>query len=63
MLKPRDVVEVRSPAEIMATLDEDASLDAMPFMPEMLRYAGKRFTVSHRVERSVTRSAGAPREA
>ena len=23
----------------------------MPFMPEMLRYAGKRFTVSRRVEK------------
>ena len=62
MLKPGDVVEVRSPAEIMATLDEDASLDAMPFMPEMLRYAGKRFTVSHRVEKICdTVSGGAPR--
>src|SRR5438034_6870584 len=50
-LKPGDVVEVRSAAEILATLDENASLDAMPFMPEMLRHAGKRFTVSRRVEK------------
>jgi hypothetical protein len=50
-LKPGDVVEVRPAAEILATLDVDASVDAMPFMPEMLRYAGKRFTVSRRVEK------------
>jgi hypothetical protein len=50
-LKPGDVVEVRAPAEILATLDDDGSVDAMPFMPEMLRYSGKRFTVSRRVEK------------
>jgi len=51
MLKPGDVVEVRSPEEILATLDGSASLDAMPFMPEMVKYVGKRFTVTHRVEK------------
>src|SRR5947207_675248 len=40
-----DVVEVRSEAEILATLDENGELDALPFMPEMLRYCGKRLTV------------------
>ena len=50
-LKPGDVVEVRSAAEILATLDEDGSLDAVPFMPEMLQYVGRRFTVSKRVEK------------
>jgi hypothetical protein len=45
------VVEVRPPAEILASLDADASLDAMPFMPEMLQYVGRRFTVSRRVEK------------
>ena len=48
---PGDVVEVRPPAEILATLDENGSLDAMPFMPEMLAHVGKRFTVSRRVEK------------
>ena len=51
MLAPGDVVEVRSATEILATLDSQASTDRMPFMPEMLKYAGKRFTVSHRVEK------------
>jgi hypothetical protein len=50
-LKPGDVVEVRAPAEILATLDGDGALDAMPFMPEMLRFSGQRFTVSRRVEK------------
>jgi hypothetical protein len=50
-LHPGDLVEVKSAAEILATLDGDASIDAMPFMPEMLRFAGKRLTVSRRVEK------------
>ena len=37
MLKPGDIVKVRAPAEIMATLDDDGSLDSVLFMPEMLR--------------------------
>jgi hypothetical protein len=38
-------VEVRSEAEILATLDDDGRLDALPFMPEMLQFVGRRFTV------------------
>ena len=41
--------------EILATLDSEASIESMPFMPEMLQYAGKRFTVTRRSKRSVTR--------
>jgi hypothetical protein len=44
-LKVGDVVEVRSEAEILATLDENGELDSLPFMPEMLRYCGRRMTV------------------
>ncbi|HEY7550449.1 MAG TPA: hypothetical protein VH913_13165 [Hyphomicrobiaceae bacterium] len=50
-LRPGDVVEVRSTAEILATLDGDAALANMPFMPEMLRYTGSRFRVSRRVDK------------
>jgi hypothetical protein len=50
-LRPGDVVEVKSAAEILATLDEDGSLDKMPFMPEMIRHAGRRYTVSRRVDK------------
>jgi hypothetical protein len=49
-LRPGDVVEVKSPAEIFATLDGD-SVDDMPFMAEMLRHAGRRYTVSRRVDK------------
>jgi hypothetical protein len=49
-LRPGDVVEVKSPAEILATLDGDA-IDDMPFMAEMLRHAGRRYTVSRRVDK------------
>jgi hypothetical protein len=50
-LKPGDVVEVRPPAEILASLDPTGALGAVPFMPEMLQFVGKRFTVSKRVEK------------
>jgi hypothetical protein len=49
--RPGDVVEVRSATEILATLDDDGSLEAVPFMPEMLPHVGKRFTVTRRVEK------------
>lgn len=50
-LRPDDVVEVKSAVEILATLDDNGALDNMPFMPEMLRHAGKRYTVSRRVDK------------
>jgi hypothetical protein len=56
---PGDVVVVRPPAEILATLDERGCLDAVPFMPEMLQFVGKRFTVSRRVEKICDTISGA----
>lgn len=50
-LRPGDIVEVRSAAEILATLDKDGSLKGMPFMPEMLAHVGRRYTVSRRVDK------------
>jgi hypothetical protein len=50
-LRPGDVVEVRSAGEILATLDRDAAVDKMPFMPEMARHAGRRYRVSRRVDK------------
>jgi hypothetical protein len=41
-----DWVEVLSSEEIMQTLSHDGALDNMPFMPEMLQFAGKRLKVS-----------------
>jgi hypothetical protein len=40
-----DVVEVRPAEEILAGLDERGELDALPFMPEMLQFCGRRFVV------------------
>ena len=47
-----DLVVVRSPGEILATLDADGRLDGLPFMPEMLEWYGKPFRVSRRVEKT-----------
>lgn len=44
-LRTGDWVEVRSEAEILATLDDNGELDRLPFMPEMLKYCGQRFQV------------------
>jgi hypothetical protein len=50
-LRRGDVVEVRTPAEILATLDDAGALEALPFMPEMLAYCGRRFSVDRRTEK------------
>ena len=44
-MRAGDRVELRSPAEILATLDERGCLDGLPFMPEMLGFFGRPFTV------------------
>jgi hypothetical protein len=44
-LRVGELVEVRSDAEILATLDENGELESLPFMPEMLQYCGRQFTV------------------
>ena len=41
-LRVGQVVEVRPAAEILATLDAEGATDALPFMPEMLRFAEAR---------------------
>jgi hypothetical protein len=47
-----DLVMVRVPEEILATLDADGTLDGLPFMPEMLEWCGKPFRVQRRVEKT-----------
>ena len=44
-LKVGEWVEVKSAAEIIATLDPTGCLDGLPFMPEMLQFCGRRFKV------------------
>ena len=43
-----DLVEVKTPGEILETLDAEGALDHLPFMPEMLEHCGRRFRVSMR---------------
>lgn len=51
-LKRGDTVELRSPAEILVTLDDEGTLDGMPFMSEMLDFFGRTFTVEARADRA-----------
>jgi hypothetical protein len=47
-LEVGELVEVRPVGEILASLDERGRLEALPFMPEMLQFAGRQFRVSKR---------------
>ena len=51
-LRRGDIVALRSPSEILETLDGSGSLDGLPFMTEMLGHFGSRFPVVARVERA-----------
>jgi len=51
-LSSGDWVEIRSKEEILATLDKRGQLDAMPFMPQMFKYCGKRFPVFKRAHKT-----------
>jgi hypothetical protein len=46
-----DLVEVRTPREILDTLDELGRFEGLPFMPEMIRFCGQRFTVDRRADK------------
>jgi len=47
-----DWVEVRSKAEILATLDANGRLENLPFMPEMFEHCGRRFRVWKRAHKT-----------
>ncbi len=53
-LHPGDLVEVKTPDEILASLDANGTVDQLPFMPEMVELCGKRFRVSKRVVKTCT---------
>lgn len=60
-LRAGELVEVRSEAEILSTLDATGRLDALPFMPEMLKFCGKRFRVykrSHKTCDTIHKTGG-----
>ena len=59
LLRVGDMVEVRSAAEIRATLDDRGELESLPFMPEMVALCGKRLSVhkvAHKVCDTISRS-------
>jgi hypothetical protein len=51
-LRAGDWVEVRSKEDILASLDENGTLEGMPFMPEMLKYCGQRHRVYKRAHKT-----------
>ena len=51
-LAPGEMVRVRQASEIFATLDDAGELDGLAFMPEMLQYCGRTFSVSQRADRT-----------
>lgn len=53
-LRPGDLVEIKSPTEILQTLDAGGTLDQLPFMPEMVQFCGRRFHVSRRALKTCT---------
>jgi hypothetical protein len=44
-LRKGELLRIRSADEILSTLDSDGTVDGLPFMPEMLQYAGREFRV------------------
>lgn len=46
-----DIVEVRSESEIRVTLDVQGNLEGLPFMPEMVKFCGRRCRVLGRLEK------------
>src|ERR1043165_130425 len=51
-LRAGELVEVRSKEEILKTLDAEAQLEGLPFMPEMFAYCGKRLRVYKRAHKT-----------
>lgn len=51
-LRVGDVVQIKTREEILATLAGDGTLDAMPFMPEMLAFAGRELVVEKRAHKT-----------
>ncbi len=50
VLLPGELVEVKSHAEILATLDEKGAYHGLTFTPEMIPYCGKQYRVFKRLE-------------
>ena len=53
-----EVVTVRGLDEILATLDADAKLEGLPFMPEMVPCCGQTFRVHRRADKTCVEGLG-----
>lgn len=51
-LRVGDLVEVKSRDEILATLDQNACYEGLPFMPEMFKYCGRKIPVFRRAHKT-----------
>jgi hypothetical protein len=47
-----ELVRVKTPREILATLDAEGAFEGVPFMPEMLESCGETFRVQRCVEKT-----------
>lgn len=59
--RPGDCVRVKSPQEILDTLDDNFGLENMPFMPEMFDSCGQVFLIAARADKTcdtATRTGG-----
>jgi hypothetical protein len=50
-LRRGDIVEVKSAKEILDAIDKEGKSEALPFMPEMLKYCGRRYIVDKRADK------------
>lgn len=56
-LRPGEIVDVRSESQILATLDENGTLEGLPFIPEMRKYCGRRFKVLKHINKVIVEGA------
>ena len=52
MLRAGTLVRVKTPQQILKTLDDKGKLEGLPFMPEMLKYCGSTLTVQSSAHKS-----------
>lgn len=57
-LQPGELVEVRSVKEIFDTLDAKGNLRGLRFVPEMVKFCGKRFRVYKRLDKIILEATG-----
>ena len=50
-LRRGDTIEVKSAKEILDAIDKEGKTEALPFMPEMLRFCGRRYVVDKRADK------------